>query len=258
MTGFFIKKAFFDGWDNLIGMVVLNLGFLLVLIAGIGSLSLLAQVPALSIGLLVASLGLFSFFCAGSAHITWLWARYERGGWEAFVRGIRISWRHGLLYWLLITLAASLILLVIPFYLSYASLLGTLISVVLFWLFLALSLALLFYWPLFYAMQGDRPAKTLRKSFVIVADNLFFALFFAFHQLVTLVFSLILAGLAPGAGGMLLGQSVALKLLMYKYDWLEEHPDEGRKNIPWDELLYEERESVGHRSLKNMIFPWKD
>jgi hypothetical protein len=67
-----------------------------------------------------------------------------------------------------------------------------------------------------------------------------------------------LAGLAPGVGGLLLGQSVALKLLMYKYDWLEENPEGDRKHVPWDELLYEERESVGHRSLKGMIFPWKD
>lgn len=258
MTGFFIKKAFFDGWDNLIGMVVLNLGFLVILLAGIGSLTLLGDAAALSALLLILCLGVFSFFCAGSAHLSWGWARYERGGWSDFVRGIRISWRHALLYWLLITLDASLLLFVIPFYLSYGNIVATALSVLLFWLFIALFLALLFYWPLFFAMQGDRPTKTLRKSFVIVADNLFFALFFAFHQLLTLVFSIVLAGLAPGMGGILLGQSVALKLLMYKYDWLEEHPQEDRKNVPWEELLYEERESVGHRSLKNMIFPWKD
>ena len=258
MTGFFIKKAFFDGWDNLIGMVVLNLGFLLILLGGIGSLMLLGEVAALSISLLLLSAGLFSFFSAGSAHLSWAWARYERPGWDGFVRGIRISWRHALLYWLLIVLDFSLLFLVIPFYLSYGNIVGTLLSVLLFWLFIALSLALLYYWPLFYAMQGDRPTKTLRKSFVIVADNLFFTLFFALHQIITLVISIVLAGLAPGVGGMLLGQSVALKLIMYKYDWLEENPDGDRKQVPWDELLYEERESVGHRSLKNMIFPWKD
>jgi len=46
--------------------------------------------------------------------------------------------------------------------------------------------------------------------------------------------------------------------MMYKYDYLEAEADADRKHIPWDELLYEERESVGNRSLKNMIFPWKD
>ncbi len=258
MIGFFIKKAFFDGWDNLIGMVVLNLGFLAILLGGIYSMTLLGESAGLAMVLIIIALGLFSFYSAGSAHLTWGWAAYERGGWAAFVRGLRISWRHALLFWLLLALDGSLLLFVIPFYLSYGTIVGTLLSVVLFWLFIALSLALLYYWPLFYSMQGDGPAKTLRKSFVIVADNLFFSLFFAFHQIVTFVISIILAGLAPGMGGILLGQSVALKLLMYKYDWLEEHPDEDRKKVPWDELLWEERESVGHRSLKNMIFPWKD
>ena len=258
MIGFFIKKAFFDGWDNLIGMVVLNLGFLLILLAGIGSLTLLSEIAILPVVLLVLTAGLFAFFTAGSAHLTWAWARYERPGWDGFVRGIRISWRHALLYWLLFVLDFALILFVIPFYLAYGTIVGTVLSVLLFWLFIDLSLALLYYWPLFYAMQGDRPTKTLRKSFVIVADNLFFSLFFAFHQIITFVISLVLAGLAPGVGGLLLGQSVALKLLMYKYDWLEENPEGDRKHVPWDELLYEERESVGHRSLKGMIFPWKD
>jgi hypothetical protein len=42
MTGFFIKKAFFDGWDNLISMVVHNLGFLLILLAFMGSMKYMA------------------------------------------------------------------------------------------------------------------------------------------------------------------------------------------------------------------------
>ena len=258
MTGFFIKKAFFDGWDNLIGLVVLNLGFLVILFAGIGSLTLLGEATSLAFILMILSAGAFSFYSAGAAHSTWEYAKYERPGWDGFVRGVRISWRHALLYWFLILLDLSLVVFVIPFYLSYANIVGTLLSVILFWLFLGLSLALLYYWPLFFSMQGDRPTKTLKKSFIILADNLFFSLFFAIHQLITVIFSIVLAGLAPGVGGVLLGQSVALKLLMYKYDWLEENPGEDRKQGPWDDLLYEERESVGHRTLKNMIFPWKD
>ena len=33
MIGFFIKKAFFDGWDNLIGMVLFNLGYIVAIFA---------------------------------------------------------------------------------------------------------------------------------------------------------------------------------------------------------------------------------
>ncbi|MGE4583232.1 MAG: hypothetical protein AB7C91_01145 [Sphaerochaeta sp.] len=258
MTGFFLKKAFFDGWDNLISMVVLNLGFLLILLALMGSLSLFGSNALLGVLALLLSLGLFSFYSTGACASTHAYAKYERPGWEGFKRGIRESWRHALLYWFLLVLDLSLIFFVIPFYLSYSSALGMLLSVILFWVFLGLTFALFYYLPLFFHMQGDRPTKTLKKSFILVFDNLFFTLFFALYQVVNLVFSLLLAGLAPGVTGMLLAQSDAVKLLMFKYDYLEEHSDADRKHIPWEELLYDERECVGHRSLKNMIFPWKD
>ena len=38
---------------------------------------------------------------------------------------------------------------------------------------------------------------------------------------------------------------------------LEANPDATKKDINWEDLLYEEKQLVGPRSLKNMIFPWK-
>lgn len=258
MIGFFLKKAFFDGWDNLIGMVIHNLGFLLVVLALMGGLSLGEVNMALSMLVMVLSLGLFAFFFAGSASSTYSYSRYERGGFDGFKRGIRESWRHALLFWALLVLNVTLILLVIPFYLSYGNIVGTVLSVVLFWVFAGLSLALMYYFPLFYHMRGDTPVKTLKKSFILLLDNLGFSLFQAIYQMINLAISVMLAGLAPGITGMLLASSDATKLLMYKYDYFEENPEADKKNIPWDELLYDEQESVGHRSLRNMIFPWKD
>lgn len=258
MTGFFLKKAFFDGWDNLISMVVHNLGFLLILLALMGSMSLMGINGPLGFLALLGSAALFSFMSAGTVASTHAYANYERAGWEGFSRGIRESWRHALLYWMLLVLDISLIIFVIPFYLSYGSVIGTLLSVVLFWLFMGLSLALFYFFPLFTVMKGDRPLKTLKKSFLLVFDNLFFTLFLAVYQVVNLLLSLLLAGLAPGFTGIMLANSDAVKLMMLKYDYMEEHPEVSRKEIPWEELLYEERECVGHRSLKNMIFPWKD
>ncbi len=258
MIGFFFKKAFFDGWDNLISMVVLNLGFLVTLLAFMGSMTLMQNNALLSVACMVLSAGLFAFYSAGASASTWAYARYERPGWEGFKRGIRDSWRHSLLFWLIIVLDVSLLVFVIPFYLSYGTAVGTLLSVLLFWLFMGLTLSLLYFWALFRAMPGDRPVKTLKKSLIIVFDNLFFSLFFALYQIVNFGLSMVLAGLAPGITGMLLASSDAVKLMMYKYDYLEENADADRKHIPWEELLYDERECVGHRTLKNMIFPWKD
>ena len=44
-------------------------------------------------------------------------------------------------------------------------------------------------------------------------------------------------------------------------DWLEENDAfndiEKRRNIPWDELLEEDKESLGPRKLASFLFPWK-
>jgi hypothetical protein len=49
-----------------------------------------------------------------------------------------------------------------------------------------------------------------------------------------------------------------MKFLMLKYDFLEENPDINRKKIPWDIILRDERETVGTRTLGDMIRPWKN
>jgi ATP-dependent Lon protease len=96
MTGFFLKKAFFDGWDNLISMVVLNLGFLLILLAFMGGMSLLGTNGALALIVLLASAGLFSFYSAGAAASTHAYAKYERPGWEVeIIRGEMFSSGYG-------------------------------------------------------------------------------------------------------------------------------------------------------------------
>ena len=49
----------------------------------------------------------------------------------------------------------------------------------------------------------------------------------------------------------------AVKLIMLKYDYLEENPDVDRKHLPWEDILFDEKEKVGPRTFRNMIFPWK-
>ena len=65
----------------------------------------------------------------------------------------------------------------------------------------------------------------------------------------------------PGITGIILAQNNALRLRLYEYDWMEEHPElsekEARKSIPWKELIAEDVETLGPQTLKGLIFPWK-
>lgn len=258
MNGFLIKKAFFDGWDNLLGMVLQNLlymGMLLLVLLAMG-LQEGAEpfiIPALALIALV-----FSFVTSGVGACTYAYSRYERVGWSGFKRGIARSVRHTLLYWVVIIALLLVYTFVMPFYAAYRNLFGLLVCAVLFWVSLAFLLAMMFYWPLHYTMEGDRPTKTLRKCFIIMFDNMGRTLFCAVFTLVQFCISVMVAGLIPGVSGISLMHMDFIKLIMLKYDYLDEHPDADRKHLPWYDLTYEDRESVGPRSLKNMIFPWKD
>ena len=104
--------------------------------------------------------------------------------------------------------------------------------------------------------------KCLKKSFIIFFDNAGFSVFMLLYNTVLLAMSVFLFFLLPSAAGITLALTNALRLRLYKYDWLENHPElktrKEQKNIPWDELLQNDKDMVGHRSFKSFIFPWKE
>lgn len=258
MTFFFIKKAFFDGWDNFIGLVVLNLGYLLVLLAIYGGLELLAVSTLAGIFVLLIALALHSFYTGALSYQTKEFAWYSRPGFAYFKSSFKVIWRHALLHFGINALLITMIFFVIPFYIAYNTLFGFVVAVVVFWVTVVLALAMFYYYPLAIQMPEDKPFKSLKKGLMLVADNLWFSLFFAIYHIVNLIFTVIFATIMPGVAGIQLSRQVAVKLLIYKYDYLEENPDANRKKIPWDTLLFDEQEKVGTRTLRGMIFPWKE
>lgn len=257
MIGFYIKKSFFDGWDNLLGLIVQNLLYILVVFGVLGAMSIPEGHTALTLILLVLLVGLFSFLQAGTGNMNYAYSHYEKVGVEGFRKGVASSVRHSLLYWAVLTLLVVILSFVMPFYFSYKTLLGTCIGVLLFWVSLLTFMAIQFYFPLHFTMSGDRPTKTLRKCFIVMVDNLGASFFNLFYVLVQAAISVFTLCLVPGFAGIQLADFDCIKLLMLKYDYLEQNAGADRKHLPWYDLLYSDRESVGPRSLKGMIFPWK-
>jgi hypothetical protein len=112
----------------------------------------------------------------------------------------------------------------------------------------------------FFSIQArldKKFSKILKKMFLLLLDNPLFTIGLLIGTLVTFAVSVFTAFLLPGITSIFLWWNVALKLRLYKYDYLEKNP-EARRNIPWDALLTEDRERVGKRTLKGMIFPWKE
>ena len=79
-----------------------------------------------------------------------------------------------------------------------------------------------------------------------------------------ILISIIMLGIAPGMAGLVLSRCNAMRLLMKKYDYIEELDKKGepansqaRRKIPWKELLAEEEEANPVRTFKDFWLPWK-
>ncbi len=261
MIGFFIKKAFYDGWDNLVQIMVCNVILMLFGFSGLylASALLPALLPALAVFLLTCAL-LGALLSAASVLFSRV-ARYDSFAFADIVPALRSHGPHGALFGLLIAALVCVFAVAFPYYLSISSLFGFVSAAMLFWFAIALLLSLQWFFPI--RSQLDRGfLKSLKKCFIIFLDNPGFSFFFFLYSLVLLGLSLVLVFLLPGFAGIQLAANEALRLRLYKYDWLEKHPEldpvKARRAIPWDELLAEDFETTGNRTLKSFLFPWKD
>lgn len=257
MIGFLIKKTFFDLWDNMFRIALINIGFIASVAIALLVPTLFQTLPALGLAIGVVGL-LWCFVYAGAAALCLRSiSDYGSFGFADFFAALKESWASGLLLGVIFALLILFGWAGLPFYLGMNSLLGVFAAALVFWTLLIAFLALQFYLPIRARLDTDF-RKILKKSFLIFFDNPALAIFSAIHNLVLMALSTFLAFLIPGPAGALLFLDEAFRLRLLKYDWLEEHPDANRRKIPWDLLLEEEREKTGSRSFRSFIFPWKD
>ncbi len=260
MIVFFIKKNFFDGWDHLLSLVFPNL---LVFGLVVGSyfladlalhVSVFASLPVLGIFWCAITVAVFAFGpCAARI------ASFKSVTFKDWLGNFRHSWKDGLLFGLITFLLLLLGTITIPFYLQMEGMVGLFLAALVFWFLFVCVLSLQWFLPVKSLMNNDFK-KCLKKSFIIFFDNPGFSLFMFIYTLFLAVLSVVLFMIVPSFCGILLAQTNALRLRLYKYDWLEAHPEASpaeKKHLPWQELVAEDQENIGPRTLKGFIFPWK-
>lgn len=269
MIGLFIKKNFFEGWENIGNIIVSNLltipfigliflGFLLNgsinLFNGVGSM-VLFQAASVFFGtpiLVVLAAG----YCKNAVAI----ANHESGKCGEYFKNLGWALKNTLGFGFLCGFILTACSVGIPFYVQVDPFYGPLIAG--FLMFFSAIVLLAFQWfiPL-KALLGFKFKKTLSKCFDVLFDNFAFSLFMALYTFVLFACSTILLFFMPGFAGMVLAHVNALKLRLYKYDWLDQHKDKkgikDRKNIPWEALLKEEEDFIGKKSIKSLFLPWK-
>ena len=261
MVSFFLKKNFFDGWDNFLPLALFNLIFIAIAFLCFTLAYVCSSVPVfffitLFIGTLI--LGIFLLTVSNlTAHI----ADYKSFSIREIGYELQRSWRHGCFFALLEVVCWCMIVITVPYYFALRNFLGLFLGICVIWIFAILQLSLLWFFPIRSRLEIHF-GKCLKKCFILFFDNTGFTLFMVLYSLVLVALTPFLAFLIPGFSGLLLAWNNAFKLRMYKYDWIEQHPEipihTARKQVPWEELLTEDRETVGTRSIRNLIFPWKD
>ncbi|MDR1973001.1 MAG: hypothetical protein LBQ46_13900 [Treponema sp.] len=266
MIGFLIKKTFFDLWDNLFRVALLNLGFIASVAFPVFIPGLLLSVPVLSVASMLIGILWCSVYLAAAAYSLKSVSDYGSFGFGDFFRNLKALWPAGLVMGGLIFVLWFLTTLIIPWYLGTSSLFGLFLAAVVFWTTVVGVLSFQFFFAI-RSRLDTKLSKALKKSFIFFFDNPGFCVFSFIHNLVLLVLSVLLAFLFPGPAGILLYLDEALRLRLLKYDWIEANAAAladtntaaaKRRKIPWDALLIEEREKTGTRTLKSFIFPWKD
>ena len=266
MIGFLVKKTFFDLWDNMFRIAIVNLGFIVSISIPLFLPSLI-PVPALSLLVLGAGIGWCFVYLAAAAFSIKEISDYKTFYIGDFLGNIRAAWPAGIFLGALAILIWAMAWFFIPFYLEMNSLFGLFLAAVIFWTILFLLLSLQFYFSV-RARLDTKLFKALKKCFILFFGNPGFSVFSFLLCIAIFVPSALLAFLLPGPAGILLFLDEALRLQLLKYDWLQANTEteaeqntggsaSKRRKIPWGLILAEEREKTGTRSLKNLIFPWK-
>ena len=257
MIFFMFQKAFWDAWDNMGRVLLVNFVFVLLAAVPVFLPKVLAGIPVLSmVSLFVGILLLFVYSGAVSAYIRDL-VKYDSPEIKDIWGHLKDNWKISLLLGVVVCFFYFVCVTGFRFYSSLGNVIGLVGLAFLFWIFVLVSVALIFFYPVMNNLDRDF-RKIVKKSFILFFDNTGTALVLAFMIVVNSVVSVALALILPGIGGILILQESAMKLLLMKYDYLEENPDANRKKIPWNALIRDEREKVGKRTLKGTIFPWKD
>ena len=257
MLLFLIKKTFFDLWDNLLRIFLINLGFFILLLITFGIFYLSSLLKLYIYIPFVIAISLISIYIGGASLFVMQISDYKKPEFLDFFTYIRTSFKTSLFFALIIIVYSIIIYVAFNYYFSQKNIVALLAGSLLFWLTIIVILSIQFFFPI-YSRFENNPIKVIRKCLLIFFDNLGFSLFIFAGIIFLLILSGFVAGFLPGLSTILLWLNGGFKLRLYKYDYQEEHPDANMKKIPWKSLIAHDVEMIGHRSLKGMIFPWKD
>lgn len=267
MFRFLIKKNFCDIWDNLFHLMVVNLFtvlsgalcYLLIFLSGAlpGPEAAKGAYFVLSIVLSCVIMGVL-FFAEGNNALKI--ASFEGPKFANYFGSIVSSLKDGALFGLYMAFVLLIAMISIPYYAAQGSILGLVMMSLVFWFIVITVLSLQYFLPIRSIMHNDF-RKCLKKCYMLFFDNTLFTIGLGFLNLVNIAVAVFSLGILNGPATISVTCTEALRLRLYKYDWLEVNPGlskDERKEVPWDDLIANDKKLLGPRHWKSFLFPWKD
>jgi hypothetical protein len=255
MIKFTLLKSFFDAWDNLLWLVIANITLLILVV---GFFWVLAVLPFLGwMYYLCFILGIFiiGFFTGGIMMMGAEAVQYKKPGIRTFFSAYALYWKEILIFSLVLIVLERLIFLVIPYYFLQGSLISLVIGTLLAWMTIILSFCTLFFLPVSFQLNR-KIKKSIRICLTLVFDNTAFCLVLGLFVVILAAMSSLTVTILPGLFGICILVNSAVKIRLLKYDYLEKNKDTVK--VPWLTVLEDEVKLVGKRTIRNMIFPWKE
>lgn len=236
-----------------------NLGYTLFLLAFYGAGQLLSfSVPLAILAWAVLLLGV-SFYTAYVSCRTFTWSEVrslEEGEIKAFMKR---AVGHTFLFFGYLVLMVLGVAVIVPFYFMAAGETGNtlwfILGAVFAWFMLFLFMAFMYYWALAIQFPEDKPSQTLKRSFAFLLSGIGFSFFLLIYSIVNIVLSVVFVTLFPSVVGLSEAYASAVRLQYLKFKFREENPSAPKNDVSY---LKDEEEKLGKRTLKSMIFPWKE
>ncbi len=258
-------------WENILAMILMNLGYVVLIIAGLSLeyailyvLNMFVEEIAPLLGLALGHfiflplVCLFFIYSGAVSGMTKDIADGKNPSFRDFRRYLKETYKPSLVFGLLNFVLLFFLLIAGIYYLGMMNnFLNPLIFFFLAWLFVFWIAACQYFFPL-QSMFNKKIGKNIKKMMMLLLDNTTFTLFTLLLGTILILGLSVLTFLTLfGFSTIMLWYNVALKLRMYKYEYLEKNPGAGRRKIPWKTLLVEEKKLLGPRSFRSILFPDK-
>ncbi len=242
MFGLHLKKCFFDWIRNITSVLLSNLAYVLIAVFTVLSILAIGEINSAGTLILIAIIVmLVDLVSLGVSGLSFGWVRLGKPWIRDFFHPIKTHFTHFLLKWLIDFASLSAVIIGIPYYLTILSIIGYGSALICFWFGILSFLTMQFYYPLSTMMEKDKPVTTLKKSVVIMWDNLGYAFLLGLKCIFEMVVTIFTAGFVPGFAGINISRACMTKFLMLRYTYMEENKID-KRSTDWDSVLTEERE----------------